>query len=80
MKLIAKSMLAGLFVFIALGLSAQNIYLGVKGGANFVNVTGPAILDDIDALPNFQQIPSFNIGLVSELELTDNIGIQGEVV
>lgn len=80
MKRIGKVILASTFIMLGLQVSAQKIFLGVKGGANFVNVTAPSILEEVEFLPNFQPINSYNIGLVSELELTDNFGIQGEVV
>ncbi|WP_322550602.1 porin family protein [Flavobacterium psychraquaticum] len=66
-------LVAAIAVLAVSNINAQEIKFGVKGGLNLANVSG-------DNTKAFDPVTSFNLGLMSEISITDKFSFQPELM
>jgi hypothetical protein len=70
---------AVLFLAVSVGMQAQLIRFGIKGGLNYANQTGSSITINSTNY-NTSAITSYHAGLVTEIKLLDSFSIQPELL
>lgn len=73
------ALFACLFFVAANSQSQTVISIGLKGGPQLANVKAPDAFNDLSFLPDFQNITTHNLGVVSEIQLHANFAIQPEL-
>lgn len=75
-----KSFLTALCVSAALGLYAQGIAFGLKGGLNFANQNLKLSASSLSFSPTTKSLTGFHVGGYLTINFTDKIGLQPEVL
>jgi hypothetical protein len=70
---------AVLFFAVSVGMQAQLIRLGIKGGLNYANQTGTNFTINSDNYNTEEAITSYHVGLVAEIKLLESFSIQPEL-